>query len=458
MSMYITMVFDFYIKKEYHKYISNVYKTKSWYEFPSADIWEKLDYTDLDSRMLFFPWQGSWDESSGRISFVSSYNHYSYKNINCMEYIFCRILPRYSEEGSPFYYSCNTELDEPEERLFDINNNRSGIMKNQLTSVCADFSEYEALVDSWESDNAYANHTDNTITGFIIYNGTLYPRFRDFSYYRAEANELISNSKIRTVSELFKHMRCKGGKLISVSEIMSGNDSVIIPSGVDYIGKHAFRGMKNIRRAEIPEGVRCIGASAFENCVNLRSVELPQSIQEIGERAFCGSGLEEIVLPNTIEYIKPYSFFQCKNLKRVLFHSGLKYVGKRAFAFCSALEEISLPSTIKEIHWGAFCGCDTLKRAVIPMGLEVIGYNVFSKCTSMAEITIPRSVRYIGDEQSDNRLVDFCGYDKYGDYSEDKIVFPEQHDSSAFTIKGTDGSTAHYYSLFHNLIFEVVDK
>ena len=59
------------------------------------------------------------------------------------------------------------------------------------------------------------------------------------------------------------------------------------------------------------------GAYTFHNCCRLRGVEIPNGVEHIGEWCFCGSGLEEITLPNTLKEISKNAFASCDNLKIV---------------------------------------------------------------------------------------------------------------------------------------------
>ncbi|MGN0649023.1 MAG: leucine-rich repeat domain-containing protein [Oscillospiraceae bacterium] len=406
MSMEITNIYDFYIAQEYRRFVSEVFRQKSWYEFPSPDIWEKLDSGE-DSAACFFPFTGLWQESTGRISFTGSFNHYSHPNAGYINDIFCQTLPQFSEPDRPFYYSFSSELDEDDEVLLDLNSNLRA-----------------------EHLSAEPGTSPNQAAAFVIRNETLYP---------PENPENIgeNDSVLR----------------LNLSDMLTENGTLIIPAGVKRIAPRAFAGA-DIRRAVIPAGVESIGASAFEGCTGLESVELPHTLCEIAERAFCTSGLQSVALPDATQRLNPYTFFGCIRLKSIQFGVGLKYIGKRAFAFCPDLSEVNLPMGIRELHGGAFCKCPALEKVAVPAGLEFIGFNAFSGCGSLSGLYIPPSVRYIGDEQKDDRFNTPDGQRIYGPFSSDVSVFPE--DKDGFTLSGAENSAAHYYALFHNLEFEII--
>lgn len=51
--------------------------------------------------------------------------------------------------------------------------------------------------------------------------------------------------------------------------------SIVIPTGVIYIGDQAFRNCTGLTSIKLPIKIEGIGSEAFYNCRNLTSVELP---------------------------------------------------------------------------------------------------------------------------------------------------------------------------------------
>jgi len=137
------------------------------------------------------------------------------------------------------------------------------------------------------------------------------------------------------------------------------------------------------------------------------------------ERAFEGSYISSVILPNTIEIISPYCFEQCKNLKSVYIPENVRVLRDGCFYGCSALDSISLPESIQEIcdlcfsssglksivlpssldyfGEGTFSNCTKLKRAELPIMNSEIPKSTFSACVSLEYVDIPSSVTTIGD-------------------------------------------------------------
>ena len=196
-----------------------------------------------------------------------------------------------------------------------------------------------------------------------------------------------------------------------VSEIEYGafeNSSITyikLPNTIEKIGDYVFRGAKNLKRIEIPDSVKYIGTGAFDNsgieqayigssvrnisgitCApNLIKIEvspnnnvivkkngivynkeeasilwvdkdaeykditIPSYIKEIGEFALANATFGNVIIPDTVKYIKRGAFFRAK----------LKNITCKAYkicdmAFCKAeMADVNI-SNADMITWKAF--------------------------------------------------------------------------------------------------------
>ncbi len=80
--------------------------------------------------------------------------------------------------------------------------------------------------------------------------------------------------------------------LINDNEIDS---SVIIPNGVEEIGKYAFYNCESVYTMLLPETVRFIGIGAFNYCSNLSSINIPKSVIDIEGNIFSGCSLLDYI-------------------------------------------------------------------------------------------------------------------------------------------------------------------
>lgn len=139
---------------------------------------------------------------------------------------------------------------------------------------------------------------------------------------------------------------------------------ITVPQGVKIFDAKLFKGNKNIKKADL-NGLEYVGVEAFADSAleelsgydNLEdasvtcfsntpwlenqtgdiiigktfalcrgsetSVTLPEGIATVGERAFAGTDVENVVLPQSLSNILPQAFADCKNLKSLTIRAGV---------------------------------------------------------------------------------------------------------------------------------------
>ena len=175
--------------------------------------------------------------------------------------------------------------------------------------------------------------------------------------------------------------------------------SVVINSGIYYIGSSAFLDCDAMTSVTIPDGVQYICYHAFQGCTSLTWVTIPDSVITISGYAFSGcTELTGVELPDGITAIA-YNVFQgCTRLSSVAIPYGVTRIGSQAFDGCTALTSIDIPETVYHIDEYAFYGCSNLTSVILPNGVNTISQYAFSGCTSLASITVPPSVTTIQRE------------------------------------------------------------
>ena len=213
-------------------------------------------------------------------------------------------------------------------------------------------------------------------------------------------------------------------------------ENLIIPDGVLSIGRNAFENLNSLKTLTIPaelsapftiscnytaslesirytagrtgmmpdreDGFPFINTVEYSARTTLKTIILDEGVKHIGSRAFWHEqdkgGLENIILPSTLESIGDYAFFAQPRLTGpIVLPEGFKSLGAHAFERCSALTAVKLPSTLKEIPDACFHFCGEL-RTQLPDGLTRIGSSAFQMCkmSDDGKLVIPRSVEYIG--------------------------------------------------------------
>ena len=137
------------------------------------------------------------------------------------------------------------------------------------------------------------------------------------------------------------------------------------------------------------------------------------SLEELGYCAFSGTVLESIEIPKSLTYASVYDYstsytyngvqFQFKSgpfggvdtLKLVSFEEGTTVIAGSLFRGCTGIEEIVIPDTVEVIHGNAFNHCVRLNSVTIGSGVKTIGEYAFEHCISLTNVNLPDSVTKI---------------------------------------------------------------
>lgn len=148
-------------------------------------------------------------------------------------------------------------------------------------------------------------------------------------------------------------------------------------------GGRIFQLCKGIGEVTI-DNITVIPQFAFKECTNLKKVTIGGAVQNIMAGAFADSGIEEIVIPDSVKEIGEYwlaewsdgatfryfgystssgnVFLNCQNLKRVVIGNGVENIPAYMFADCTSLEEITIGENVRFVDNRAFYNCnDTFK-------------------------------------------------------------------------------------------------
>ncbi|HNW83313.1 MAG TPA: leucine-rich repeat domain-containing protein, partial [bacterium] len=150
-------------------------------------------------------------------------------------------------------------------------------------------------------------------------------------------------------------------------------------------------------------GIDNIPEKCFENCIDLKMMDLPLKIREIGERAFCASGLNEIIIPERVVRFYSGCFFECSFLEKVqitgdVFFYEFDYTRKEGpFESCKSLKEAILPAKLYKIGARMFASCTSLEKINIPEKLSVFEFGAFMNCEELQNIKVGKDVIIIDD-------------------------------------------------------------
>lgn len=107
-----------------------------------------------------------------------------------------------------------------------------------------------------------------------------------------------------------KHYEVPEGVTTICNDAFVGTDleKVSFPKSLHHIGKHAFMDCRKLNDVILPGGVDVVRASCFEGCVSLSKVTLSSTLFTIHHRAFRGTSVREVSLPDSIQSIAHDAF------------------------------------------------------------------------------------------------------------------------------------------------------
>lgn len=207
-----------------------------------------------------------------------------------------------------------------------------------------------------------------------------------------EGTEIIGGSafsscKLLGIDHFPESLTRIGSKAFNGCISLSGD--LMLPESLGEIGASAFNSCLNITSCNLETTLLTeIDESIFAGCSNLAEVRLPESITRIGTKAFSGSGIRSINLPESLSEIGYEAFKDCVKLSSIELPAGISSLGESVFAG-AGLVWINIPESIAEIPEFAFSGCKNLMVVNFPASLLSIKTESFSGCTNMAAISSP---------------------------------------------------------------------
>lgn len=156
-----------------------------------------------------------------------------------------------------------------------------------------------------------------------------------------------------------------------IIEIIKSNKNFLKRN--DYNG--FFRNISSRNRAEIIDflcesGIdfgkylRNIDNELFSFTSKLRVLNIP-NVEKIGADAFKQSSIEEISQCDNLEQLSKRAFYGSK-LNKIDLPEGIQMIPDECFAYCTDLQEIFIPDSVTAIGYHAFDGCDNIKILANP--------------------------------------------------------------------------------------------
>lgn len=145
-------------------------------------------------------------------------------------------------------------------------------------------------------------------------------------------------------------------------------------SGTTGYGYQSIRGKQEYKYAgdavyeSSDEGMVLVSWGTCEAVAQVPAQVDGKPVVAIGAQAFWCAPVREVILPDTVKYIRKEAFRGCTSLEKINLPEGLVSINTYAFADCSALKQITLPESLRELHSFAFAKSG-LTAVNIPSGI-----------------------------------------------------------------------------------------
>lgn len=221
-------------------------------------------------------------------------------------------------------------------------------------------------------------------------------------------------------------------------------EQITIPDSISF-GEYVFQDCKKLKEIKLPtRKMTVISKGLFSGCTSLTSIDIPSNITTINESAFYNTGLDSIIVPNSVATIGSASLSYCVNLKKAIFPSHITKIAANTFYGDKKLVSFNLPDSLISIGNYAFSGCESLQFYILNTKITSIGNYAFSGCKKLT-ICVPATTT-IGTNAFNNCKKVIYFTDRVGDYwfndtiltgytgTETDLHLPDTHNGASYVI------------------------
>lgn len=132
----------------------------------------------------------------------------------------------------------------------------------------------------------------------------------------------------------------------------------------------------------IGDGISSVMTRFCENVYSLTSVTFGRDVEYIDDYAFTYTGIQKLVIPNSVRYIDPYAFQHCSQLTEVELGSSVEELDIMCFASATSLNKVTFHGMYEPyVDSDAFSGVDVSSVSVfVP---ELYTSDVFGPFTNI---------------------------------------------------------------------------
>lgn len=168
-----------------------------------------------------------------------------------------------------------------------------------------------------------------------------------------------------------------------------------MPNSVTNVWYRAFYGCKWLENASWSSAAATIESYCFHGCVNLRTFEIPEGVTTIREYAFYDAMNFNPRFPSTLTSIELCAFYN-SGIDELVIPESVTLVDYQAFSYCSNLVSVTLPTSYYKItySWGIggfLSNCPKLKDVYFksPTVVNRNANDLFYGCTAGVTLHVP---------------------------------------------------------------------
>ncbi len=151
-------------------------------------------------------------------------------------------------------------------------------------------------------------------------------------------------------------------------------ETLVIPDSVTEVGYFVLYNCKSLKELQVGSGLKSLSYQFAEKCTSLENLSFAEGLEEISMRAFgYDSSLKSVVLPSSVEIIDGEAFGACTLLENVIFSEGLKRIESRAF-YGTAIFSVDLPDSLNYVGGDAFPAACSLNFSESSKLIDFGGY------------------------------------------------------------------------------------
>lgn len=180
-----------------------------------------------------------------------------------------------------------------------------------------------------------------------------------------------SNTKVKKI--MLNHwINFEGGEFANTHNLKTFVDQ----SNIDtLISDYMFCNCTSLESLSFASNILCIGEHSFTNCRKLKRVDKTDKTVSFGDYSFMNCISLQYINISSAVYIGQFAFYYCQNITECKFSELLRFIGRYAFSR-SGIKEVTIRSTCNYIIQNhTFENCNQLKRLYYLMNANTLSSN-----------------------------------------------------------------------------------